>query len=90
MIIPKHIIELAIEGGLKKKYLPTNIMSEPLALYNLDAQARLLLVPQFWQALGKRLGWSGEKSGYQAHVFYDLLLTKGDTDKFWEELTKKV
>lgn len=63
---------------------------------------RAALMPSFWQALGKALGWmtpqpdSGEppfnlKVGYnewhvRASQFYDIILTGGDTDKFWKDL----
>lgn len=62
----------------------------------------VILDPLFWQALGKALGWGGDGSlrssdledywipisgpKYFAHQHLDLLLTSGDTEKFWKEL----
>lgn len=51
----------------------------------------IALDPAFWQALGKQLGWAPmgeatvEKGSWfsYAHGFYDLILTGGDTEKFW-------
>ncbi|TCU78881.1 hypothetical protein EDE08_101664 [Bradyrhizobium sp. R2.2-H] len=56
----------------------------------------------FWQALGKALGWEqkagmrvtsiGTADHYEAgwsenaHRFYDLILTGGDMEKWWQEL----
>lgn len=65
-------------------------------------ESGVVLDPKFWQALGKALGWDDgeiERVGYAdgrypwmwqfiAHQFYDLILTGGDTNKFWEELLK--
>ncbi len=60
-----------------------------------------VLDPLFWQALGKALGWEEQSFGYEtsygywegkpewnyfAHMYFDLLLTGGDTEKFWKEL----
>jgi hypothetical protein len=57
---------------------------------------KIALDPSFWQALGKALGW--EKANretrteiwlewkWNAHRFYDLVLTGGDTEKIWKEL----
>lgn len=53
--------------------------------------------PSFWQALGKALGWRivgptkkdndhNPEWYYRALEFYELILTGGDTEKFWEEL----
>ena len=54
---------------------------------------RIALDPSFWQALGKALGWSEfeDETGHYfwrvtAHDFYDLILTGGDTEKFWDDL----
>lgn len=61
--------------------------------------AEIALDSTFWQALGKALGWTkwGEfdeeykKSSdpqwqYNAHRFYDLILTNSDTTAFWQEI----
>lgn len=70
----------------------------------LDRERRwqeIALDPTFWQALGKSCGWGKCAQGYhihicealnrwqrEAHRFYDLILTGGDTEKFWEEILK--
>jgi hypothetical protein len=56
----------------------------------------IALDPSFWQALGKALGWNvtgrqlamNSKPNWQiwATRFYDLILTGGDTEKFWADL----
>jgi|GEM_PF-3869905 len=43
------------------------------------------LDPSFWQALDKGLGERGYIWDDRARVFYDLILTGGDTDKFWAD-----
>lgn len=64
--------------------------------------AEIALDPTFWQALGKVLGWvrltkvdenptrraAVPTCNEYAHRFYDLILTSGDTDKFWDEILK--
>lgn len=49
----------------------------------------------FWQALGKALGWGrkGMKTTandrtwlHYAHQYFDLVLTGGETEKFWKQL----
>ena len=63
------------------------------------AQAQIALDPSFWQSLGKTLGWEKCAEGCEgdckvgvwkkkARRFYDLILTGGDTEKFWDELLK--
>lgn len=58
----------------------------------------VLLDPLFWQALGKALKW-GESELWEndkniphwklhALNFFELKLTGGDEEKFWEELLK--
>lgn len=60
----------------------------------------IVLDPLFWQALGKALGkededytddpfadwkyWEWWKGA--AHHYFDIILTGGDTEKFWSEL----
>lgn len=61
-----------------------------------EARDKVILDPLFWQALGKALGWGtttasnnfGYKNSWQyyAHQYINLILTGGDTDKFWKEL----
>jgi len=96
-MIPKPIIEKAIEGGFKQ--------NEQSAEHYLS-DAEIVLMPTFWQALGKALGWTNSlrcplgdcgkpftklKYGMEgwmnfAHRFYDLILTGGDTERFWSDL----
>lgn len=110
MNIPKKIIEKAIEGGWKGLFMDdegitVDIQSQiawgrtktglgrhlPLQVIALD--------PTFWQALGKTLGWSEQKTHFPsslakcvwqntAYVFYDLILTGASTDEFWATLLK--
>lgn len=59
----------------------------------------IVLDLSFWQALGKTLGWtkwgefdeeykknSDPQWQYNAHRFYDLILTNGDTTAFWKDI----
>lgn len=58
----------------------------------------LAMSPVFWQALGKACGWPDEHSNVsandwreqgqqgRAHQYFDLILTGGNQEKFWEEL----
>lgn len=103
-MIPKEIIELAIQGGWKP------LVDEGYQI-QLDGDGvgfwyPIALDPTFWQALGKSLGWAGfdaEKdnkmifAAYEhyhwsayTHRFYDLLLQKQDTAPFWEEILANV
>jgi hypothetical protein len=76
-------IKLAIEkGGYENK---------PIWITESD----IILDPLFWQALSKALGWkefAGRGEGsypiwkWQAHRYFDLVLTGGNKEKFWEEL----
>ena len=90
----KDAIQLSIEGGYKHPN-PVNYLDAELAMTYLDKD--------FWQALGKELGWGlilekdGEKildedrkkstESENAHRFFDLVLTNGDLDTFWNELS---
>lgn len=124
-MIPKEAIEKAIEGGWefrKSLHWPRN-----LGVYPSDIDAlvvvwqQVALSPDFWQSLGKALGWSEEdfegfihkdddmlcpcnpeklvQSGAmivlhrgpvrwrtEAHNFFGIILTGGDTEKFWSDL----
>lgn len=74
-MIPKNVIEKAIEGGWANAYA-----------LDWDGHAEAIIDPLFWQSLGKALGWmSGDWKG-NAHQFFDLLLTSGDTSRFWKDL----
>lgn len=108
-MIPKQVIEKAHEGGFTGKAFNASIWWQVTACK-----------PEFWQALGKALGWEEEVcwgcgkrflDGYMTcqtrnckinefasnpipywrfvgKRFYDLILTGGDTGKFWEEILK--
>ena len=51
-----------------------------------------------WESPDKNIRFYGEEMGagmdymnpwvYYAHRFYDLILTEGDTEKFWNEILK--
>jgi|SRR5579871_4920013 len=98
MIIPKAAIEKALEGGWKRaNYSPgwaPASMAANIVVY------QVALDPSFWQALGKALKegdlketWPNGTTYYPwqriALDFYDLILTGGDTEEFWEELLAK-
>lgn len=65
-------------------------------------QNNICLDPLFWQALGKALDWRPKQYfhkqwnngkpcpewGVHASRFFELKLTGGDEEKFWEELIK--
>ena len=88
--IPKEIYELAMKQGWEPAI--------DLIQWEINALDR-----DFWQALGKGLGWGlilekdGEKiwdedrkkstESENAHRFFDLVLTNGDLDTFWNELS---
>lgn len=115
-MIPKKIIEKAIEGGWLKGKRPkilegalrvnqnANLIAivekewEEYITYNVY---RIALDPTFWQALGKALGWEKEYMRvnwgqeevssvplweFYAIKFCGLVLTGGDTEKFWQDL----
>lgn len=93
-MIPKEAIEKAIEGGWQ--------VEDVLQTGNLIVDTKFMhqqatLDPSFWKCLGKAQGWQGKHEPLtdmlvlQAHVhkFIDLILTGGDTEKFWRELLDK-
>lgn len=126
-MIPKQVIEKAIEGGWSILGLtgqmtfswswrinPFHPEQEIMVVqddigepHDLDYY-QTVLDPTFWQALGKALGWkevetewrhansntsevysfSNERWANEAHSFYDLILTRGDTETYWNELLK--
>jgi hypothetical protein len=96
-------IKLAIEKGgyIPGQYVYKDLADDDLHTLSFVPDEVHVLNPLFWQALGKALGWSEEtnpaagnpKLWYgdwkqKAHQYLDLLLTGGDTEKFWKELTK--
>lgn len=90
-LIPQAAIEKAIEGGWRngRAWRGQN------DAYTYEWCCVVALDPTFWQALGKALGWgyydneSGERVELRnAHRLYDLTLTGGDTEKFWQEILK--
>lgn len=84
--IPQEIIAKAVEGGWQQKYTFDEVIA---------------LDKNFWQALGKALGWREHKQPCQclechwnkkdgwnnyAHRFYNLILNEQETDSFWQNL----
>jgi len=93
-MIPKQVIEKAIEAGWPVERWGGAVAYDCIVR---DVWECVALIPSFWQALGKALGWSDKKDHegiggyypewqYHAQCFYDLVLTGGDTKKFWEEV----
>jgi hypothetical protein len=86
-------IKLAIEKGGYK-----TVSEEHWKQYGV--KEFIILDPLFWQALGKALGWNEtDKLAHDLHSpdieplwylfameYFDLVLTGGDTEKFWKEL----
>lgn len=84
-------IKLAIEGGFK---------FAPEAINNRSLWPSIILMPEFWQALGNAfIEKDGQNSDWNyilgdpqppwqrhAHQYFDLILTGGDLDAFWKGL----
>lgn len=118
-MIPKRIIEKAIEGGWKPQNIGFPKGNTDLTGFSVEGNkviigarsfvhygkyeqqrdgefwvhaTQIALDPLFWQAFGKSCGWKPEpiadfpKWKYMAKAFYDLILTGGDTDAYWNEL----
>lgn len=120
MNIPEQAIDKALEGGWRPKRVIVGNHNE--SGYRSE---EIVLDPDFWQGLGKALGWGSAvacikcghywlfgtikcpvdgseklkdtKTGRDGYInvwhsyamdFYDLILTGGDTEKFWDELLK--
>lgn len=60
-------------------------------------ESDIALDPSFWHSLGKALGWGAQvyskryraywpRYMHEAMMFYDLIITAGDTKAFWKEL----
>jgi len=94
-IIPKWALEASIKGGWS-----TNVPDK--FIENGDWYKYVLLEPDFWQCLGKELGWKECKCGKacmiqpdwydNAHRLYDLILSRApqeDIDAYWEALRPK-
>lgn len=95
-------IKLAIEKGGYDNYSHVHPSVREEAI-ELDSD-RIILDPLFWQSLGKALGWKEPKFGIAidrlpnfsypkawlpyAHKYFDLALTDGDTETFWQSLLK--
>lgn len=87
-------IRIAIEkGGYKRTGFPDDVL-ERFALNN---PPYILMDADFWQALGKALGWENckfplcSKTHWKehAHEYFDLVLTGGDTEQFFKDLINK-
>ncbi len=99
-MIPQRIIEKAIEGGWNAYFgrqgelLITRDTSNSSAGTWTPQWQEIVLDIFFWKALGK-VEFNDpnvktlEDPIHRAHRFYDLILTGGDTEKFWEELLPK-
>jgi hypothetical protein len=100
-MIPQEAIEKAIQGGWLedsqidavddgKCYFQTMNGGE-LSEWQITWE-EIALDPSFWQSLGKALGWplrndgTTEWWGCVAADFCRVILTGGDTDKFWKEI----
>lgn len=90
-MIPKQAIEKAIEGGWQHEI--KDFAEYALATFNPSGirWQVIALDKTFWQALGKALGWVPDYAleagwGHYAHMFYRLIHTGGDTEKFWADL----
>lgn len=93
MNIPKEAIAKAKEGGWDDYETMNGFVVSADEEPNIAA-----LDPLFWQALGKSLGWPKHEPTkdsssvgitewhHFAMSFYNLILTNGDTDKFWTDL----
>ncbi len=86
-MIPKQAIKKAIEGGWNPSYRERT-----------DAHYTVLM-PTFWQALGKASGWQKSLTFFavdipsweaQALRFHRLILTGGDLDAYWKEVLAAV
>lgn len=86
-MIPKAALEKAIEGGWKYKSSDRYSREEAIAVL-MTLWEGTALDSSFWQALGRALGWNEDDSIMQARHFCYLVLTGGDTGKFWDELLK--
>lgn len=95
MIIPKEIIEKAISGGWQFGRMQSDGLH--VELRDPDwTMADVVLSSEFWQALGKSLGWEKDGKGtyftnwtaseYMAHRFFDLILQGKPTADYWQEL----
>ena len=75
-MIPKQAIEKAIEGGYTEAWIKDG------DVYTEHPHSSIVLQATFWQALfpGTR-DWL-----FNAHRFYDIILTGGSTDEFWATL----
>lgn len=85
-LIPRWAIELAYKGGW-------HAGKQHQVAQNVFCQAHYALDPLFWQALEEVFGWKESIGIYgdvrptriiRAHQFYELVLTGGDTKKFWD------
>lgn len=83
-MIPKQAIEKAKSAGWQPP--------EPCELDGIkfNHYGDTILDPEFWKCLGVALGWGTNTTEsqwyYEAFRFYDLMLTGGDTEQFWQTL----
>lgn len=89
-MIPKQAALKAAEGGWRGFIIEPRERADT----TLSNWRDIALDPTFWQALGKALGWQGKHHPQtdmlvlqaQVHTLVDLILTEGDTEKFWSSL----
>ena len=96
-MIPKNIINYAIEGGYGNDNAYVQIDGGLAVCFpgtdRIDyfvSKEFVLLDPLFWQSLGKALGYerfTGQKDRWKRewHRFIDAL-SEGTSDKFWQDL----
>ena len=88
--IPRWALELAQANG----WTPTK---DHQVAQHVFCQAHYVLDPLFWQALGKGLRWGVGKCALGRNEYIEiweghamdclhLILTGGDTEKFWDNL----
>lgn len=74
-MISKLAIEKAVEGGWFREWAD----QVPWQSIALD--------PEFWQALGKSLGWKSDLAWlHEGQRFCSLVLVGGNIEAFWNEL----
>jgi hypothetical protein len=99
-MIPTAALQKALDGGWKPSsvrrmtlaFLLVGPRSKAGETTHRPYLAMFALDPEFWQGLASAPGISTpHQEGFPwwqntAHEFYDIVLTGGDTQKFWDEL----
>jgi hypothetical protein len=90
-MIPKEVIEKAMEGGWLERDRPISPMPPDVLQSMIDWESTAL-DPKFWEGLGKALGQSGEDPEGRPRVFrraddfFHLVVSGDDTGRFWKAL----